>query len=147
MTLETVLVAGRPGDEGNGKQLASTAIDIAKPANARVIVGQIFTDEEYETSKTSLGFDDASEVSPEQIAGQHGLFKSIVSQLDSAEVEYELRTATGPHTNSIIDLAADVDLIIVGGANRSPTGKAVFGSTTQDILLQAPCPVVFVRRE
>ena len=147
MALETVLIAGRPGDEGNGNKLAETAIDMAKPADARVVVGQIFTDKEYETSKTSLGFDDASEVSPEQIADQHGLFKSIVSQLDSAEVDYELRTATGPHADSIVDLAADVDLIIVGGAKRSPAGKAVFGSTTQDVLLQAPCPVVFVRRE
>jgi nucleotide-binding universal stress UspA family protein len=39
----------------------------------------------------------------------------------------------------------DADLVIVGGRTRSPAGKAVFGSTAQEILLESPCPVTFVR--
>jgi len=147
MALETVLLAARPGDEGNGAKLAETAIDIAKPADATVIVGQIFTEDEYDTARVSLGVDDDTEVPPEKIAEQHGIFNAIVSRLERQGVDHELRTAVGPHASSVVEQAADTDLIIVGGTKRSPAGKAIFGSATQDILLDAPCPVVFVRRE
>jgi len=147
MALETVLLAARPGDEGNGAKLAEAAIDIAKPADATVVVGQIFTEDEYDTTRTSLGVDDDSELSAEKIAAQHGIFNAIVSRLDSRGVDYELRTAVGPHASSVVEQAADTDFIIIGGSKRSPAGKAIFGSSTQDILLDAPCPVVFVRRE
>jgi len=147
MALETVLLAARPGDEGNGAKLAEAAIDIAKPADARVIVGQIFTEKEYDTARVSLGLDDGTERQPEKIAEQHGIFNAIVSRLDSQGVDYELRTAVGPHADSVIEQAADADLLVIGGKKRSPAGKAIFGSSTQDVLLESPCPVVFVRRE
>lgn len=36
-------------------------------------------------------------------------------------------------------------LIVLGLRQRSPTGKALFGSFEQEILLNAPCPVISVR--
>ncbi|MFC6756746.1 MULTISPECIES: universal stress protein [Haloarcula] len=147
MALETVLLVGRPGDEGHGAKLAEAAIEIAKPAGARVIVGQIFTDEEYDTALTSLGIEDETGDRSEEIALEHGIFSSMVARLDDEGVDYDLRTAVGRHKSSIVDLAAEADLLVIGGTKRSPAGKAVFGSSTQDVLLEAPCPVVFVRRE
>ncbi|PSP66736.1 universal stress protein, partial [Halobacteriales archaeon QH_6_68_27] len=48
-----------------------------------------------------------------------------------------------------VGLAAetDADLVVVGGRKRSPAGKAVFGSTAQEVMLESPCPVTFVRNE
>lgn len=38
----------------------------------------------------------------------------------------------------------DTRYLVIGGTRRSPAGKAVFGSATQSILLNASCPVVTV---
>lgn len=41
----------------------------------------------------------------------------------------------------------DAHYLIIGGRKRTPVGKAIFGSTTQAILLNADLPVVTVMQE
>ena len=50
----------------------------------------------------------------------------------------------GKPASKIVSHAKSVDstYLVIGGKKQSPVGKAIFGSTTQQILLNAPCPVV-----
>ncbi|ERH12580.1 MAG: universal stress protein UspA related nucleotide-binding protein, partial [halophilic archaeon J07HB67] len=62
-----------------------------------------------------------------------------------ADIEGRIGDPGAAVANVAADLAAD--RVVVGGRDRSPTGKAGFGSTAQNVLLSAPCPVTFVRRD
>lgn len=148
MALEAVLLAVGPGDADRTERLVEETIDIAGPSDATVILGHVFTDEEYVESLDRLGFDTtAGDVSPDDVAGRHATIRELINQLEEAGIEHAVGGAVGSHGESIVGLAekADADLVIVGGRQRSPAGKAVFGSTAQEMMLSAPCPVTFVR--
>lgn len=55
----------------------------------------------------------------------------------------------GEPTEEILSVAAELDAryVVVGGRRRSPVGKALFGSTTQEVLLESDRPVVTVMRD
>ena len=150
MALETVVLAVGPGDADRIDRLAEETIDIAGPSGATVVLGHVFTDEEYADSLDRLGFDTTvGEVSPDDVADRHATIRDLAGRLDDAGVDHAVGGAVGDHGDSIVGLAeeADADLVIVGGRQRSPTGKAVFGSTAQKVMLSAPCPVTFVRSD
>jgi len=52
----------------------------------------------------------------------------------------------GKASTEIVDYAEEVEAryLIVGPRKRSPSGKAIFGSTAQAIIREAPCPVVTI---
>ena len=65
-------------------------------------------------------------------------------RLDELGVDVNLLEASGDPGSEILRYAAeyDVDQICVGGRKRSPAGKALFGSVTQDVILGTHRPVL-----
>lgn len=102
-------------------------------------------------------------------AGQSGETSSSVNEYsvedaseDAADVVREVldetlgdwhditvRGRVGTPTEEVLDEAerTDARYLVIGGRKRTPVGKAVFGSTTQSILLEADRPVVTVMRD
>jgi nucleotide-binding universal stress UspA family protein len=147
MELRTILLAVGSEDEERIESLAETAIAIAGPADATVGIAHVFTPEEYETVRTQLNIGPETEETPDTVAKRHHTIREISAMCDDAGVVFSCHGAVGSAGEQILELSDTLhaDMAIVGGRKRSPTGKAVFGSTAQQVMMNAPCPVTFVR--
>lgn len=147
MSLETVLLALGPNDDDRTDALTNTVVDIAGPAGANVVLAHVFTREEFENTASRLDFDNPEDATANQVANRHSTVREIGERLEAAGLDYRVASRIGDHGERIVDLATDedADLVVVGGRKRSPTGKAVFGSTAQHVMLESPAPVTFVR--
>jgi nucleotide-binding universal stress UspA family protein len=61
--------------------------------------------------------------------------------------ETHLLTREWDPAHALVDFAADhdIDVIFIGVKKRSKVGKLIMGSTAQQVILEAPCPVISVR--
>ena len=76
---------------------------------------------------------------------------AVADDLTAKGLEVEVRTLVRGHDAasdllSIID-EEHADLVVIGLRRRSPVGKLVLGSNSQQILLDAKCPVLAVKAD
>lgn len=145
MPIETVVLAVGRDDDARMKRMVEAAADLAGTAGARVIVAHAFeTRDAVDDALEQLDLDGGS---PDDVTRRLESVRVARDELQAADIDFDIRGVVGDPGEAISDLAEEVhaDRVIVGGRQRSPTGKAVFGSTAQQILLSAPCPVTFVR--
>jgi nucleotide-binding universal stress UspA family protein len=120
------------GSSERERTQVSTLIDLPVDKDeVEVVLTHVLTDDEERAPKEMQR--------PERIS----LVKDARERLDDAGFSVTVRSAHSPPEEGIIDLAerADVDHIVLGGRKRSPAGKALFGSVTQNVILNTELPV------
>lgn len=119
MAQKTVLLAVDDDTDRSQKQ-AQLVCDLFEPDSVTVIVQHNFSMDDTETTLADLPSVDTAE-----------------STLTDAGFEVKLHETTGKPGVSIVDTAEqfDADVICLYARRRSPTGKVLFGSTAQDVIL------------
>jgi len=75
---------------------------------------------------------------------QVGAVRRVVELFEDAGIDHELLEESGDPAAELIEAARrhEVDAICVAGRKRTPAGKAIFGSTTQSVILETDRPVL-----
>lgn len=152
MAIETILVAvGRGEDErARAEKVGAAVADVAEPTDADVVLLHVFGEGEVDRLVEQLDFDRPNDADVDAVARRHTATRVLGDVLEDAGVGFEVRGETGEDAGETVVAVADdlgADLVFVSGRKRSPAGKVVFGSTAQQVLLDANAPVTFVRAD
>lgn len=147
--MERALVAVYP-TEGI-EWLVAEAGRLAGGVGAELIVLYARSESEYEEDRRAVEDVMALEANTYDVGqaeeGAERIAAEIANDaLADVEVEYSTRGAVGDSADHILAIAEEegVDHVFIPGRRRSPTGKAVFGNTAQQVILNFAGPVTVV---
>lgn len=146
--MERALVVVEPTEEA--KELAREAGSLAEGVDASVVLIYATTDEEYAARKqamSSIASSGGTYTGDDARAGAKQFAQDIADEvLTDMELEYETAGYVGKKGDVVLRAADEYecDHVFLPGRKRSPTGKALFGDTTQQVLLEYDGPVTVV---
>jgi nucleotide-binding universal stress UspA family protein len=120
-----------------GRAALARALTEAKLRNAKLIV--------VSSAKGGASLD------PETAVSLDKEMEEVHRALHDSGVEHEVRQLVRGNEPSgdLVSVAQEVeaDFIVIGLRRRSPVGKLILGSNAQQVLLEAPCPVMAVKAD
>jgi nucleotide-binding universal stress UspA family protein len=149
---DTVVLPVGYSDADRVETLAHTAAEVAGMMETTVRVLHVFTEARYREVCDRLNYPADARPSPDDLVGRVAPVRDAATLLEdplrawgtTMDVTARVGDDVGGEIVAAAE-AADAKRVLVGGRRRTPTGKVVFGSTAQRVMLDAPCPVTFVR--
>lgn len=149
---ETLLLPVGRSDGDRIEGLASTAAEVAGMMEMNVHVLHVFSPARFERAADAVADGTVPAPTPDDVVRRvdtvRKTVRTIATPLWNWGMRIDIEGRVGESvSDEIVAAAEDVGAkhILIGGRRRTPTGKVVFGSTAQEVLLDAPCPITFVR--
>ena len=148
-----LLPVGR-SDDRRIESLASTAAELGGLMQSTVCILHVFTESRFAQVRDRLDHDPDAPPDPDEAARHVRPVRAVARQLGPPLRDYGSTVRIAGRigetvSDEIVAATAEIDAkqVLVGGRRRTPVGKVKTGSTAQRVLLDAPCPVTFVRDE
>jgi nucleotide-binding universal stress UspA family protein len=138
------------GPEKVAKDLVREAGELAAGVDARLTLLCVISEDDYADEREALEAIPEADVSysvDQALEGARSFARDVgLEELNDIDIDYETAGAVGDRAETVLQGAEnhECDHVFLTGRRRSPTGKAIFGDVTQQVILDFEGPVTVV---